>query len=70
MTDSPASTRHVFMVRVWEEASADQPTQWRGSVEHVRSGRTVYFIDFHDVQAFILGVLRGTDPNPPPGGTS
>ena len=58
MTDSPASTRHVFMVRLWEEASADRPKQLRGSVEHVRSGRRIYFARLEDMQAFIQQALE------------
>lgn len=49
------------MVRLWQEAGADQPAQWRGSVEHVRTGRTQYFADLADLGAFIRENL-GTSP--------
>jgi len=41
------------MVRLWQEAGADQPARWRGSVEHVRTGRTQYFTELADLGAFI-----------------
>ena len=58
MTEGPSTGRHVFMVRLWEEASADRPKQLRGSVEHVRSGRRIYFARLEDMQAFIQQALE------------
>jgi hypothetical protein len=61
LTDGPSTGRHVFVVRLWEEASADRPKQLRGSVEHVRSGRRMYFARLEDLQAIIQQALQQED---------
>jgi len=33
-------SREVFIVRVWSES--DDPGSWRGEIQHVSSGETVY----------------------------
>jgi|tagenome__1003787_1003787.scaffolds.fasta_scaffold20699335_1 hypothetical protein len=46
---------NAFIVRVWCESNpgGTPPSDWRGSIEHVESGRRVYFRDAALVAAFI-----------------
>ena len=45
---------HLFMVRVWtEEVDVDQ-VEWRGKVQRVLSGETVYFRDWETMLAFLM----------------
>jgi hypothetical protein len=52
---SEASDRphHLFIVRLWRESGHPSPGQWRGSVEHVPSGRRLYFVSLSDLADFI-----------------
>jgi hypothetical protein len=34
-------TEHVFLVRMWQERGADD-TAWRGSVQHVATGKRLF----------------------------
>lgn len=57
----------LFIVRIWLEPGAEvRPTPasgqldemgWRGSVQHVRSGRRIYFRRLADLDEFMLGRL-------------
>ena len=53
----PTSTREIhsklFMVRVWLEEIGDGRTEWRGKVQHVISGETLYFRDWDLMLAFL-----------------
>ena len=46
-----------FIVRVWCEpdrlADSNAPLEWRGSIEHIDSGRRVYFRDLHAIEDFV-----------------
>ena len=56
--------RHLFIVRVWHEASELAPGgQWRGSVEHVPSGQRVHFITLEALTEFV-GQYWGHDGPP------
>lgn len=47
----PQDDVHSFVVRIWYEADEGQPElAWRGSVDHVSSGRRIYF---HDLDTFV-----------------
>jgi hypothetical protein len=50
------STRpqHIFVVRLWNEATGSVTAQWRGSVEHVPSGQRLYFAALDDLIDFIV----------------
>lgn len=50
---------HRFMVRVWLETAAGTSGQWRGVVDHIGTGRKVYFSDMTDLMDFIR--LRMTE---------
>ncbi len=53
MIDIPTRPQHLFIVRMWSEAPASGPAQWRGSVEHVPSGQKFYFTSVRDLNDFI-----------------
>jgi len=44
---------HRFVVRIWLETAAGTGGQWRGVVDHVGSGRKVYFSAMSDLMDFI-----------------
>lgn len=54
---------HLFIVRIWLEPGAEvcpapasglsDETGWRGSVQHVRSGRRLYFRRLADLDEFM-----------------
>ena len=37
---------HLFTVRIWEEALGEGKAEWRGRVQEVASGETVFFRDW------------------------
>ena len=53
MIDIPTRPQHLFIVRMWSETTDPDPAQWRGSVEHVPSGRKFYFTSVRDLNDFI-----------------
>ncbi len=50
----------AFIVRVWLEQREleDAPVEWRGSIEHVASGRTKYLTDLDEFARFIRPFLE------------
>jgi hypothetical protein len=52
-------SEHRFVVRIWLEAAAGTGGQWRGVVDHIGTGRKVYFSDMTDLMDFIR--LRMTE---------
>jgi hypothetical protein len=57
---------HSFIIRIWHEAVDDQGNAltWRGSVEHVGSGRRLHFDQVEEFVDFIRqeSGLRETGP--------
>ena len=54
---------HTFIVKVWlerRELEGAQP-EWRGRIDHVPSGRQVYFRDIADIIHFIQAFLESTE---------
>lgn len=49
----------AFIVRVWLEHREikDAPVAWRGSIEHVASGKTRYLKDLDEIVGFIRPFL-------------
>jgi len=45
---------HLFVVRTWFEAGAEDSSAWRGYVEHVTTGARRYFAEFAELDAFIV----------------
>jgi hypothetical protein len=57
---------HAFVVKVWlerREIAGAQP-EWRGRIDHVQSGRRVYFRHLAEITPLIKTLL------PEPGGSS
>ena len=48
------------MVHIWLEAAEGGEGQWRGAVDHVGSGRRLYFASLSDLVDFIR--LRMSEP--------
>jgi hypothetical protein len=62
----PSEDRHLFIVRFWREDSQVEPGgQWRGSVEHVPSGRRVHFVSLDVLNEFITSQLNDEVPTEP-----
>ncbi len=45
--------RYLFVVRIWQESNVEQPSVWRGMVEHVPFGQRLYFTSLKDLSDFI-----------------
>jgi len=57
--------RHLFIVRLWREATAAQEAaQWRGSVEHPTTHERSYFSQLEQMQTFIERVSGIVKPPP------
>ena len=52
----------LFTLRLWLEDLGSGQTDWRGRIQHVNSGETRYFRDWHTLEAFINGLLSKIDP--------
>jgi hypothetical protein len=54
--EAPEAGHHSFLVRLWEEAREMKGTEpfWRGSVEHVESGKKKYLQDLYEMIDFIV----------------
>lgn len=55
---------HSFIVRIWNEAS-EQPSAnavWRGSIEHVGTGKRLYFSNGQAILSFIWAQVGGEEP--------
>ena len=50
----------AYIVRVWVERREveDASVEWRGSIEHVASGRTKYLTDLDELARFIRPFLE------------
>ena len=55
---------NAFVIRIWREESVAAPHNWRGWVQHVRSGKTLYF---RDVERLLQFVEARTGRLPAPG---
>ncbi len=52
-------TEHVFLVRMWQERGGGDP-QWRGSVQHVATGRRFFVGGAGEVGDFIALQLQSS----------
>ena len=59
MDQDDQRTEHVFLVRMWLERGGGDP-QWRGSVQHVASGRRLFVGSAGEVGDFIALQLRSS----------
>ena len=56
MDQHPGS--QLFTLRLWPEQVAGAQTQWRGKVQHVRSGEVRYFQDWPALVALLPLMLE------------
>jgi hypothetical protein len=47
----------VFLVRMWAIQTSDKRHAWRGSVQHVASGRKLYISGLADLVEFVTSEL-------------
>jgi hypothetical protein len=63
MQEAPFVYRHSFVVRIWREVG---PPNWRGRVQHTRTGDAVLFRELDELLAFIEDRTGGwADQSPP-----
>jgi len=48
----------LFTLRIWPESTGDGAVEWRGKVQRVADGETLYFRDWSDLHDFVLGESR------------
>lgn len=53
----------LFTLRVWPEEISVGHTEWRGKIQHVVDGETLYFHNWESMMSFLLKTL---DPNMTP----
>ena len=59
-------SEHRFVVRIWLETDAGTGGQWRGVVDHIGSGRKVYFSALTDLVDFMrLRMTESSQPSSP-----
>ena len=63
MDETSSRPQHIFVVRLWSEGGPVSQIQWRGSVEHVPSGKKLYFTSLGDLNDFIT--LKAAVLSPP-----
>lgn len=55
MASHTGETRsHLYMVRVWTEQIDEERVEWRGKVQRVLNGETIYFRDWETMLAFLM----------------
>ncbi len=63
---TPNDSRHLFIVRFWRESSASAPEGlWRGSVEHIPTGRRVHFASLDTLNTFMTQQLNSEGSEAP-----
>jgi hypothetical protein len=60
------ASRQMFILRFWHEPSQERPGAWRGSVDHVDSGKRFYFARLDDMQDFIRKALENGEAGQAP----
>jgi hypothetical protein len=66
MDKTTSRPQHIFVVRLWSECENCSEAQWRGSVEHVPTGKKLYFTSLGDLNDFItLKTAVLSQPFPP-----
>ena len=58
---------HAFVVKLWlerREIEGAQP-EWRGRIDHILSGKRIYFRDVAGIIPFIRAFLESTESAPP-----
>jgi hypothetical protein len=55
--DKPPPRSHLFAVRVWEEETEVDQTEWRGRVQLFTSGEVRYFRDWTALAQLLIEML-------------
>ena len=57
----PEDRTQIFIVRIWNEPREVERSkpEWRGMVEHVRSGQQRYFKHLDELLVFMLSYVEG-----------
>ncbi len=56
------SRSHLFTLRVWPEEIEEGRTEWRGKIQWVVGGDTLYFRDWEVMMSFLLRTLQAAQP--------
>ena len=56
------SRDQVFLVRLWHAKQSADKRAWRGSIQHIASGRRLYVTGIADVVEFITNKLAESQP--------
>ena len=59
--DKPPPRSHLFAVRVWEEETEVDQTEWRGRVQLFTSGEVRYFRDWTALAQLLIEMLSQKD---------
>ena len=54
---------HLFTVRVWEEETGTDQTEWRGKVQLLSSGEVRYFREWTALAPLLLAMLSEFEPD-------
>jgi len=54
---TPPHHSQLFTLRVWQEQMTDGQAEWRGQVQRVTTGETLYFRDWHTLIAHLVNLL-------------
>ena len=56
-----------FIIRIWHERVDEEKniTVWRGSIDHVGTGKRLYFHDLNGIARFIQDYLQVKQQHPP-----
>jgi hypothetical protein len=60
MHHDKGAREQVFLVRMWPVQSSANKHAWRGSVQHVASGRKLYLSGLADLVEFVTTELSGS----------
>lgn len=59
MQNPPDPTIHSFVIRLWQEETAETPgvIKWRGYITHIPGGKQHYLKNLQDISPFIQSYL-------------
>ncbi len=63
---SKGKRSQLFSLRLWAEETAEGDTEWRGKVERVTSGETLYFRQWEAMLKFLQETLEQPAPRQEP----
>jgi hypothetical protein len=59
--ESPETSTHSFVIRLWQEETATEMSAatWRGHITHIPGNERVYIKNLDEIKQFIAPYLRG-----------